>query len=449
MKCHRFMPKSKNLREVEERLWAARDQRNPGKPEGSKRDNLAKQPCSGTGTAQMTDPGNPTANAPKMETIEAGFIRLLSGRIHDASNDPRQMRAMVYELARSKLLQQFTHADAWDAREFQQVLERAIGAVEKSFEQTAAPAASNTAADVVSAAPSINTPSPAPTAPTLPFSNAAPVPRVEEPRPRTAPPRLSAQGKRSGVFNALIRLTVSFMLVACIGVAAMSWPRLRSQFTASSPLTASRAPQPQPTATPVSSDSEVAERPESPKEAAPAPRPSMPLPASFGVYALSEGQLQELKPVPGKIPDRRVAISAAINMPSATTLTSGDVKFIVFRPDGGVDASGTEVRVVAKVSRAMGVDASGKASIVSGGDSWVIRSMSFPYKVGPVENQPRMLLLQPEQDGFTLTPGRYVVVVKGAGYDFTVPGAVTDPNQCVERINAANGAFYSPCPPAR
>lgn len=175
----------------------------------------------------------------------------------------------------------------------------------------------------------------------------------------------------------------------------------------------------------------------------------MPLPTTFGVYTLSEGQLQELKPVPGKIPDRRVAISAAINTPSATTLTSGDVKFIVFRPDGGVDASGTEVRVVAKVSRAMGVDATGKAAMVSAGDSWVIRSMSFPYKVGPVEDQPRMLLLQPETDDFVLSPGRYVVVVKGMGYDFTVAGAVTDPNQCVERINAANGAFYSPCPSRR
>ena len=105
--------------------------------------------------------------------------------------------------------------------------------------------------------------------------------------------------------------------------------------------------------------------------------------------------------------------------------------------------------MVAKVSRAMGVDATGKAAMVSAGDTWVIRSMSFPYKVGPVEDQPRMLSLQPEQDGFTLSPGRYVVVVKGMGYDFTVAGTPTDPNQCVERINATNGAFYSPCPPRR
>ncbi|WP_354201388.1 hypothetical protein [Bradyrhizobium sp. JR4.1] len=212
----------------------------------------------------------------------------------------------------------------------------------------------------------------------------------------------------------------------------------------------STSPEPQPTMAVTPSGGESVERtPDQPKEPTPAAQPSMPLPTAFGVYALSEGQLQELKPVPGKIPDRRVAISAAITTPSATTLTSGDVSFIVFRPDGGVDATGTEVRVVAKVSRAMGVDATGKAAMVTAGDTWVIRSMSYPYKVGPVEDQPRMLSLQPEQDGFTLSPGRYVVVVKGMGYDFTVAGTPTDPNQCVERINATNGAFYSPCPPRR
>jgi hypothetical protein len=36
------------------------------------------------------------------------------------------------------------------------------------------------------------------------------------------------------------------------------------------------------------------------------------------------------------------------------------------------------------------------------------------------------------------------VVIKGIGYDFAVAGDVTDPKQCVERINATNGAFYSP-----
>jgi hypothetical protein len=402
----------------------------------------------------MTDSGETAANAPSTQQIKAGFTRLLSSRIRAVSDDPQQMREIVYELARVKLLEQFTHAEARESCELQQVLESAIKEVERSFARSAASEPQDAAA--ASAVP-VPPPVPAP-APALVPSPPAATPMAKDtaaPRRPATSPRSPDQPKRGSAFTLLVRLAVILLLIGAGASVAVYWPRLRSQLTASSqmapqPERAPNSPASQPSASPPPAVAEAVERtPDSQKEPAQAAQPSMPLPTTFGVYALSEGQLYELRSVPGKIPDRRVAISAAITTPSATTLMDGDVKFIVFRPDGGVDASGTEVRVVAKVSRAMGVDASGKASMVSAGDSWVIRSMSYPYKVGPIEDQQRMLLLQPEQDGFTLAPGRYVVVIKGMGYDFTVAGTVTDPNQCVERINAANGAFYSPCPPPR
>jgi len=398
----------------------------------------------------MTEPGDTAANA---DEIKAGLVRLLSGRIREISDDPGQMRDVVYELARIRLLEQFNHADAREARALEQVLERAIREVERSFERSEPSSPARAAATVVANSPPDNAPAPPPI-PTPPaMASPAPSKAAETPRGPAAPSRSLDQLKRSGVFKSLVRLTAILLVIAGVGAAAAYWSRLRTQPTTLSQVAlplerAPKGPESQPAVTPTPSVGETVERTPN-KEPTQAAQPSMPLPTTFGVYALSEGQLHELKPVPGKIPDRRVAISAAINTPSATTLMAGDVRFIVFRPDGGVDASGTEVRVVAKVSRAMGVDATGKAAMVSAGDSWVIRSMSYPYKVGPVEDQSRMLLLQPEQDGFTLAPGRYVVVVKGMGYDFTVAGTVTDPNQCVERINAANGAFYSPCPPPR
>jgi len=407
----------------------------------------------------MTDPGDTAANTAKTREIKAGFVRLLSDRIRSLSDDPKQMREIVYELARIKLLEQFTHAEARESRDIQQILERAIEEVERSFKRIAAatPQVAATSPEVPEAAPAIPTsvapPSPPPIPAAPPVSTVAPR-QAEPPRRPVAPSKSSDRPKRSGAFTSVIRLAVLLLLIAAAGIGAVYWPRLKTQLAALSQLAprqpASRDAQPQQSAPPAPPQSETAERtPDSQKEPAPPAQPSMPLPTTFGVYSLNDGQLQELKAVPGKIPDKRVAISAAINTPSATTLTNGDVKFIVFRPDGGMDTSATEVRVVAKVSRAMGVDANGKAAMVSTGDSWVIRSMSYPYKVGPVEDQPRMLLLQPEQEGFALAPGRYVVVVKGMGYDFTVAGTVTDPNQCVERINATNGAFYSPCPPPR
>ncbi|PIT04909.1 hypothetical protein TSA1_32310 [Bradyrhizobium nitroreducens] len=404
----------------------------------------------------MTDSGETADNAPSTQQIKAGFIRLLSSRIRAVSDDPQQMREIVYELARVKLMEQFTHADARESRELQQVLERAIKEVERTFARSAAAEAPKAGATAAVSAPPPVASTPPPPIPASPVSAAPPVPKdAGTPRRPVAPPPSLDQPKRSGTFTSLVRLAGILLLMAGASAAVILWPRLKTQVAAltqssrpSGPVPTSPEPPPAATATPT--ENEPVERsPDTTKEPAPAAQPSMPLPTTFGVYALNEGQLQELKPVPGKIPDRRVAISAAISTPSATTLTSGDVRFIVFRPDGSIEASVTEVRVVAKVSRSMGVDASGKAAMVSAGDSWVIRSMSYPYKVGPVEDQQRMLLLQPEQDGFTLSPGRYVVVVKGMGYDFTVAGTVTDPNQCVERINAANGAFYSPCPPPR
>jgi len=44
-----------------------------------------------------------------------------------------------------------------------------------------------------------------------------------------------------------------------------------------------------------------------------------------------------------------------------------------------------------------------------------------------------------------LPPGRYVLVLKGQAYDFSVAGLVTDPRQCLERLAATNGQFYSEC----
>jgi hypothetical protein len=44
-----------------------------------------------------------------------------------------------------------------------------------------------------------------------------------------------------------------------------------------------------------------------------------------------------------------------------------------------------------------------------------------------------------------LPSGRYVLVLATQGYDFTVAGKMTDLAQCLERTDAANGAFYSQC----
>ena len=172
----------------------------------------------------------------------------------------------------------------------------------------------------------------------------------------------------------------------------------------------------------------------------------LPFPRVYGVYAISNGQLNELDTLPGRVPDPRVHISTPINKPSHTILPDGRVVLIVFRRDFATSAPDrVSIRAVAKIRRGMTFDANGKADTATLEDLWTIRSVSYDFRVAPLGENSEMFVLRPEASDFVLPAGRYALVIKGQGYDFTVAGTVTEPAQCLERIQAANGTFYSEC----
>jgi hypothetical protein len=178
---------------------------------------------------------------------------------------------------------------------------------------------------------------------------------------------------------------------------------------------------------------------------APAP-PPFPLPSDYGVYALNDGKLTELRALPARVPDKRIAISTPIDKPSGTVLPNGKVKFIVFRRDMADDAPDRiEIRVVAHVVRALSFDAMGKPKFDRVSDTWNIRNIAHELRVRPIPQNPQMLLVQSDKPDFALPSGRYALVLKNQGYDFTVAGTVTDIAQCLEQTDAANGIFYSQC----
>jgi hypothetical protein len=175
--------------------------------------------------------------------------------------------------------------------------------------------------------------------------------------------------------------------------------------------------------------------------AAPAPG----LPSSFGVYAISDDKLYELDALPGRAPDPRVAVSALITRDSRTTLPDGHLTFIVYRRDSGTNAvDHAEVRLMAKIEREMSYKA-GKQVVTSVDDNWVIRNVSTPYRTAPRSDNHDMYEVRSENPEIPLAPGRYALVLKGLAYDFTVAGSATDPRQCLERLLADNGQFYSEC----
>jgi len=173
----------------------------------------------------------------------------------------------------------------------------------------------------------------------------------------------------------------------------------------------------------------------------------VPLPSVYGIYSISAGRLHELEPLAiGRVPDPRVFMSTPIKTPSHTVLPDGRTEFIIYRRDIANDSPDRiTVRVIAKVQRAMTFNSAGQAGTMDVEDSWTIRNVSYDFRVAPLGDSSEMLVVRPEKEEFVLPAGRYALVVKGQAYDFTVAGPITAAAQCLERVDAANGTFYSEC----
>ena len=171
-----------------------------------------------------------------------------------------------------------------------------------------------------------------------------------------------------------------------------------------------------------------------------------PLPTVYGVYAVGEGKLYELDPLPLRVPDARVAISAMFSTPSRVTISEKKLQFVIFRRDL-VSSAPTEVfvRVVARVAREMKFNGAGSPTTTEIDGEWAIRSKSYVFRVAPVGDSPEMIVLRPADSQQSLSPGRYALVFAGKGYDFTIDGEVTDAAQCLERSNVVGGMVYSEC----
>jgi len=172
----------------------------------------------------------------------------------------------------------------------------------------------------------------------------------------------------------------------------------------------------------------------------------VPIPTEYGAYAVVDGRLTELEQLAIRVPDPRVAISAAISIPSRAHLPVGPRQFVIFRRDLMNSAPDrAAVRIVAQVVRALSFDSAGHPIKSNVEQSWVIRNDSYPMRVAPLADNPEMIIIRSETTDFVLPSGRYALVLKGVGYDFTVDGPVTDVAHCLERTEALNAPIYSEC----
>lgn len=351
-------------------------------------------------------------------SAEVQFALVITRMLDTVQNHPEHMRQVVYDLARYKLDEQFTHTDAQDIRRSKQALETAIRGVEEFARQLVS----------IPSVPQLTGLDPA----------AARHPAVREPPPAAhttieidrATPRIRPS------FWSISRRAAMLLLLAGVGALAMQQREhlasLASYFSRQGGPAVAMSPAPVALAT---------------AQPAPTTAKRSPLrPTDYGVYAVVDNQsLAELTLLPGRPPDVRIAISAAFKAPDQVGLSNGHPKFIVFRRDSlnnGLERA--EVRVVARIAHEFSSEATGK-KLGDSNDAWVIRNFSYPFRVSPLPDSPEMYELHSEDPALELPSGRYVLILKNQAYYFRVDGVIVDPRQCIERVVATNGTFYSAC----
>lgn len=356
---------------------------------------------------------------------EVEFALVLSRIISSVNDDPEQLRHTIYDLARYKLQEQLklTGNVEQDQKSIS-ALEVAIQGVE-AFSQKQ---------------PVIG---PATRRPALGYTPSSSERRSHELISRSlslsSTPQFdddvrvvhSPVRKKSGRRSAIARMVGLICILIGIMTAIRYREALLQQFSK--------------TEKPISVSSSVQTGPVQtvPKNVVATPSPL--LPTSFGVYVVSNDKLFELNMLPSKAQDMRIGISPTVALSNQPVLANGRVKFIVYRREAALSIPDrAEVRIIARVTRAISYNAAGKP-VITPDDGWYIRNISLPYRVSPIKENAEMFEMKAENDGTELSPGRYALVLKGQVFDFVVDGKTTDPRHCLERLTAANGTFVSEC----
>jgi hypothetical protein len=169
------------------------------------------------------------------------------------------------------------------------------------------------------------------------------------------------------------------------------------------------------------------------------------MPDTYGVYAVSEGHLTALEPLPIRVPDARVSISSAITKPAPAPVTNGAPLFLAYHRELATNVpESASVRVFARIMQASSF-VGGKPKMVPVEESWAVRGGAIDLRIAPVATNKEMIMIRPADPNFTLSPGRYVLMFRNQAYDFSVAGEVSDTAHCLERSDLQDRSVYSEC----
>lgn len=367
-------------------------------------------------------------------STEVQFALVIARILETVKTDPEYMRQVVYDLARHKLQEQFTHADAADVRRLQSALEAAINGVEQFSRQDLGP----------------------PSLPPPPQLTTASDPGASSGSEGASLPLYTqivihdenVQG-RYPLRRVTKRGLIALLALTTVGLFVFERRHLPDLISGPEKPIESALPETSPAAT-ISIPIPHAPPTVAPAQDTTAPSvatpPARTLPTEYGVYALDEDRPSvKLHLLPGKAPDIRIAFSPAFKVPDQPALPSGRVKFLVFRREAvNSIPESAEVRIVAKIAREFSAAAAGK-KLNEEDDVWVIRNFSYAFQVSPVAGSTEMYELRSEDPAMDLPAGNYVLILKTQTYFFRIGGEIVDPRQCIERVVVNSGTFYSPC----
>jgi hypothetical protein len=118
---------------------------------------------------------------------------------------------------------------------------------------------------------------------------------------------------------------------------------------------------------------------------------------------------------------------------------------VIFRRDLMNNAPDhVDLRIVARVERALTFSSAGKAEVANVKDGWIVRGNAYHLKVSPVPDRPEMIVLSGNPQS-VFPSGRYALVVKNIAYDLTIDGKHSDSAHCLERTEALAAPVYSEC----
>jgi hypothetical protein len=142
--------------------------------------------------------------------------------------------------------------------------------------------------------------------------------------------------------------------------------------------------------------------------AAPVTPVSFPRPTSYGVYAISDNRLIELKQVLATPVDPRAGNQFQLVEPGRSVMAAGTLAFVVFDHDFVSNApEKVPLRIAARVARSMNFDSSGKTVMTTPAtETWIVRDQGYNLLVSPLRENIEMVMLRSEQPGFSFPSGR-------------------------------------------